>query len=87
MVTAFPLDHRIATHGFLFRENARPRNLIMERIPQGTSYAALQAMKQGEDLILPDGSMVSIGAYISCPQTQSYANVSDTRLNQTFVIL
>ncbi|HOI00547.1 MAG TPA: ribonuclease Z [Bacteroidales bacterium] len=79
-VTAFPLDHRIATHGFLFREKARPRNLIMERVPQGTSYAALQAVKQGEDLILPDGSMV-FNTELTYPalRPRSYAYVSDTR--------
>jgi ribonuclease Z len=80
-VTSFPLQHRIPSYGFLFREKRSERNLIKEciekyQIPQ----VRLPAIKKGEDFIAPDGSVIK-NEDITIPPREplSYAYCSDTK--------
>jgi ribonuclease Z len=80
-VTSFPLQHRIPTFGFLFREKLTERNIIKEcidkfRIPT----VRIPAIKKGEDFITPDGTIIK-NEDITLPPSKplSYAYCSDTK--------
>jgi len=80
-VTSFPLKHRIPSYGFLFQEKEDDRKIIKEcismyRIP----VAKMHAIKQGEDLVMSDGSVIkNADITLPPPSPLSYAYCSDTR--------
>lgn len=77
-VTELALRHRIPSTGFLFREAPLPRHLIREKVDLIPHYAR-QAVARGEDLTLPDGSIVPNAALTTPPPPpRSYAYCSDT---------
>jgi ribonuclease Z len=80
-VTSFPLQHRIITYGFLFREKISDRNIIKESIVKfSIPPVRIPAIKKGEDFITPDGTVVK-NEDITLPPREplSYAYCSDTR--------
>lgn len=79
-VYSFPLNHRIATWGFIFREKPTPRNIIKECIPRyGLSIAEIVAIKNGSDLHLDNGTVIpNHELTIDPPKPKSYAFVTDT---------
>jgi ribonuclease Z len=80
-VTSFPLQHRIPSYGFLFREKKSERNLIKEKIDKyQIPQVRLPAIKKGEDFITPDGSIIK-NEDITLPPREplSYAYCSDTK--------
>jgi ribonuclease Z len=80
-VTSFPLQHRIITYGFLFREKISDRNIIKESIVKfNIPPVRIPAIKKGEDFITPDGKIVKNEDITLPPQEPlSYAYCSDTR--------
>ena len=80
-VTSFPLQHRIPSYGFLFREKRSERNLKKEciekyQIPQ----VRLPAIKKGEDFVTPDGVIIKNEDLTLPPhEPLSYAYCSDTK--------
>jgi ribonuclease Z len=77
-VTALELRHRIECTGFLFREAPHPRRLAKETVQLIPHYAR-NAVKQGEDLVLPDGRTISNKELtLDPPPRRSYAYCSDT---------
>src|SRR5450759_503721 len=80
-VTSFPLQHRIITYGFLFREKISDRNIIKESIVKfNIPPVRIPAIKKGEDFIAPDGTIVKNEDITLSPrQPLSYAYCSDTR--------
>ncbi len=80
-VTSFPLQHRIPTFGFLFREKEAERNIIRECI---TEYqiptVRIPAIKKGADFITHDGVVIK-NSDITTPPAKplSYAYCSDTK--------
>lgn len=86
-VETIPLDHRIYTNGFLFREKPSPRKLDIEaarkyKVPK--EY--FQLVKQGNDYELPDGTLISNrNLTMEPPPPKSYAYCSDTAFNPRIV--
>lgn len=81
-VWTIPLNHRIPTTGWLFREKPRLRNVRAELLEQygiATDYPRIKALKAGADLELPDGRFVP-NAFLTLdpPPPSSYAFCSDT---------
>ena len=80
-VTSFPLQHRIPSYGFLFREKRSERNLKKEciekyQIPQ----VRLPAIKKGEDFVTTDGVIIKNEDLTLPPhEPLSYAYCSDTK--------
>jgi len=80
-VTSFPLQHRIPTFGFLFREKELERNIIKECI---TEYqiptVRIPAIKKGADFITQEGDIIK-NSDITTPPAEplSYAYCSDTK--------
>ncbi|MCB0577020.1 MAG: ribonuclease Z, partial [Saprospiraceae bacterium] len=84
-VWTIPLDHhRIETAGWLFREKTRPRNILPEKIGQyDIPYTLIPGIKAGDDLRLPDGSLVpNAELTIDPPVPRAYAYCSDTAPSQ-----
>lgn len=79
-VTAFPLKHRIATFGFLFREKPADRNIMKEAIEKyHIPTLRIPAIKKGEDFITSEGVVIKNEEITRAPaRPLSYAYCSDT---------
>lgn len=78
-VETLPLRHRVPCAGFLFREKPPKRRLIKEQLPPDLPHDALRRLKDGGDVTLPDGRILTSDAYThpGAPP-RSYAFCSDT---------
>ncbi|MDC6352044.1 ribonuclease Z [Zeaxanthinibacter sp. PT1] len=86
-VETIPMDHRIYTNGFLFREKPSPRKLDIDaarkyKVPK--EY--FQLVKQGNDYELPDGTLINNrDLTMDPPLPKSYAYCSDTAFNPRII--
>jgi ribonuclease Z len=80
-VTSFPLEHRVPSFGFLFREKPYDRNIIKECIEKYEIPAArIPAIKKGEDFITSEGDVIKNEEITRAgPDPLSYAYCSDTK--------
>lgn len=86
-VTAFPVEHRIPTVGFLFREQPKERKINKEKCDfYGVPLRVLPKLKKGEDFIRDEGETVPNDKLtFPPPPSLSYAFCTDTRLNSSIV--
>jgi ribonuclease Z len=79
-VETIPLDHRIYTNGFLFREKKGERKLDVKGIAKyKVDKAYFQNLKSGKDLRLSDGAIIANSKLtFDPPNPKSYAYCSDT---------
>ena len=78
-VLAFPLNHGIDTFGFLFREKEPLFNVHKEAIEKyGLTLTEIGTLKQGGDVVRPDGVIQNAEAAYKPFTPRSYAYVSDT---------
>ena len=79
-ISAFPLDHKIDTYGFLFRVKEPPFNVWKECIPEfGLSLTEIGTLKRGEDVVREDGTVIPVSEAAYKPYVpRSYAYCSDT---------
>jgi ribonuclease Z len=79
-VTTIPLDHRIYTNGFLFREKEGKRKLNIEAAQKyGIDKAYFQKIKNGKSITLDNGEVVrNRELTYDPPRPKSYAFCSDT---------
>jgi len=80
-VTSFPLQHRIPSYGFLFREKISDRNIIEEAISKYKIPAVrIPAIKKGEDFVTTEGVIIKNDEITIPPREPlSYAYCSDTK--------
>ena len=86
-VTTFPLVHRIPAVGFLFSEKPKLRHIIGEKVKRlGIPHYAMNALRQGEDWVSPDGLVVP-NAQLTTPADPSisYAYCSDTKFSRRVI--
>lgn len=77
-VSLLALRHRIPCTGFLFREAQGPRSLRTDRLREIPQFRR-SAIKQGEDLLLPNGQRIANAELtLDPPPRRSYAYCSDT---------
>lgn len=79
-VTTVPLQHRIPTTGYIFREKVAPRSINSEAVGRfGIPYDAYHDLQQGADWISSDGRTIS-NAKLTYPgrDPDSYAYITDT---------
>ena len=80
MVETLPLDHRVYTNGFLFREKLGERKLNIDAVAEfkiDKSY--FQNIKNGKDVVLDDGREIpNEQLTFNPPKPKSYAYCSDT---------
>ena len=88
-VHTIPLDHRVYTNGFLFREKPRERNLKIDAIRQlGIDTSQFLNIKKGKDVILEDGSRIpNAELTLPPPAPKSYAYCSDTAYDPDIIPL
>ncbi len=80
-VYSIPLQHRIATTGFLFKEKPLPRSIDKYKLEKmDVSFAEIHKLKQGFDAIDNNGKTIKNEILtIDPPSPRSYAYCSDTR--------
>ncbi|MBL7952878.1 MAG: ribonuclease Z [Flavobacteriales bacterium] len=77
-VTVLALRHRIPCTGFVFQEQSGARRLRADRVQEIPPFKRA-SVKAGEDLVLPDGSVVTNATLTEDPLApRSYAYCSDT---------
>ncbi|OUR98989.1 ribonuclease Z [Flavobacteriales bacterium 33_180_T64] len=86
-VFTIPLDHRIYTNGFLFKEKLGDRKLDMNAILNADiDVAYYRKLKQGADVPNNTGNMVSNASVTLDPKPpKSYAFCSDTAYNESIL--
>ena len=79
-VYAFPLNHKIDTYGFLFREDEPQLNVHKEMVEsESLTLREIAALKAGNDAVREDGSVLSCAEYAYKPyEPRSAAYCSDT---------
>ncbi|MBT2161668.1 ribonuclease Z [Zobellia barbeyronii] len=79
-VETIRLSHRVYTNGFLFKEKAGERKLNVEAVEKHKiDKAYFQNIKNGRDVVLDDGTIVSnTELSFDPPVPKSYAYCSDT---------
>ncbi len=79
-VETIPLEHRIPTTGFLFKQKKRNRKLIKEKIDElNIPIEYFTAIKKGNDYTTNDGTVYKNDVLTTAPEApKSYAYCSDT---------
>lgn len=86
-VTTIPLEHRVYTNGFLFKEKKASRTLNIKAVSQyGIDKSQFNNIKNGRDMLLDDGKLVENKKLtFDPPQPKSYAFCSDTAYKENIV--
>ena len=79
-VTTIPLDHRIYTNGFLFREKESERKLDIRAVEKySIDKVHYREIKRGKDFTLSNGELIpNTELTLDPPPPKSYAYCSDT---------
>jgi ribonuclease Z len=79
-VSAFALNHRVDTFGFLFREKEPARNIHKWKMEvDNLTLAEIGALKRGEDVVRSNGELLKVEDYTYVPyKGRSMAYCSDT---------
>lgn len=86
-VTTFPLVHRIPAVGFIIAEKPKLRHIIGEEVKRlGIPHYAMNALRQGEDWVSPEGIVVP-NDQLTTPADPaiSYAYCSDTKFSKRVI--
>ncbi len=80
-IYSFPLDHRVPTCGFLFKEKQSLPNIKKEIIKEyQPDKQQMYQIKKGEDLKLKNGTIIpNKELIVSAPAPRSFAYCSDTK--------
>lgn len=86
-VYTIPLDHRVYTNGFLFKEKIGERHLDMAAVSEANiDMAYYRKLKQGFDVENKDGILIDNKKVTKDPKApKSYAFCSDTAYNETII--
>jgi ribonuclease Z len=86
-VSVFPVEHRIPTVGFLFREQPKDRKINKEICDfYGVPLRVLPKLKKGEDFIRDEGEIIANEKLtFPAPPPLSYAFCTDTRPNGSII--
>ena len=86
-VHTVPLDHRIYTNGFLFKEKPYERKLDMKAVLKANiNMAYFRKLKQGANVVNEDGELIKNETVTLDPRpTKSYAYCSDTKYSEDII--
>ena len=86
-VYTIPLEHRVYTNGFLFKEKEKERKLdINKALDLNIDKAYFRKLKQGFDVINESGELIKNKDVTSLgPKPKSYAFCSDTVYNESII--
>lgn len=79
-VESFPLMHRLACSGFLFKEKPKPRRIDKDRLPPDMKLQYIAQLKMGNDIHDAEGHLLYKNENFTLPPrpSLSYAYCSDT---------
>lgn len=79
-VLSFPLNHRVSTYGYIFREKEPSLNVYKELIePNNITLKEIAELKRGENLVRKDGTILESSKYTYKPyKPRSFAYCCDT---------
>ena len=79
-VSAFPLNPKIETFGYLFREKTPQHTVHKDAIARyGLTLTEIGTLKRGEDVVREDGTVIPVSEAAYLPYNpRSYAYISDT---------
>ncbi len=86
-ISAFPLDHRIETYAYLFKEKPKERNIKKEAIKEyNLSIKDILSIKKGNDFITKSGGHIE-NSKLSIPpyKPRAYAYCSDTKYKESII--
>lgn len=85
-VETIPLDHRIPTTGFLFKQKKRLRKIIKEKAEAlNIPIESYPLLKRGEDYTAPNGKLYkNVELTTDSEQPRCYAYCSDTIYNERY---
>ncbi len=88
-VSTIPMEHRVPTCGFLFREKPRQNHLIREMIDfYKVPIKVLHEIKSGKDFVTDEGEIISNDKLTKPPAPpRSYAFCSDTKYSEKIIPL
>ena len=88
-VFTIPLDHRIYTNGFLFKEKPFDRKLLINEIKANNiDKAYFRKLKQGSDVYNKEGKLIKNSIVTTIGRkSKSYAFCSDTAYNECILPL
>ncbi len=87
-VSTIPLNHRVYTNGFLFKEKEKPKKLNIENVKQ---YPEIETcdyhnIKAGKDIVLTSGEIVKNEELtLAPPKPKSFAFCSDTSYLESII--
>ncbi len=86
-VQTIPMQHRITTYGFLFKEKEKERNIKKSSIHQfKIPPDVIPGIKQGNDFATSSGEMIPNSELTTAPPPmRSYAFCSDTAYTEDFI--
>lgn len=86
-ISSFPLKHRIASSGFLFKEKENLRHIKREMIDfYNIPIREINNIKLGADFVTPEGELISNPRLTTEPSpSRSYAYCSDTAYDESIV--
>ena len=86
-VESFPLNHRIACCGFIFKEKPKPLRLNKEKLPENLTLAQIGTLKKGEDVLSESGDLIYKNSDLTLPprKSRSYAYCSDTKYDESII--
>lgn len=86
-VHTIPLDHRIYTNGFLFKEKEGERKLDISKVEEANiDVAYYRKLKQGHDVENEDGILIdNKKVTIPANKSKSYAFCSDTAYSEAII--
>lgn len=86
-INTIPLDHRVYTNGFLFKEKAFDRKLLIYKAEEKhIDVAYYRKLKQGADVLNTKGELISnADVTIEGVPSKSYAFCSDTAYKEDIV--
>lgn len=86
-VCSYPLKHRIATTGFVLRENQRPLRIKKEALAEyKIPVKFIKGISEGDDYQLPSGEVIHNSLIVTNrPKSRSFAFCTDTSYREDFV--
>ncbi|RYJ44929.1 ribonuclease Z [Flavobacterium beibuense] len=87
VVSTIPLQHRVYTNGYLFKEKPGERKLNLGKVEEyGIETCYYQKIKNGSDITLDDGRVIpNVSMTFDPPAPQSYAFCSDTMYKEDII--
>ena len=86
-VISLPLNHKIPTTGFIFREKTASRSIIADAVKEyHIPFSEFEALKSGHEYVTPDGKVISNEMLTIAPAPpRAYAYCSDTAYHEAII--